>query len=82
MHNMLCKNGKSCCTLGMIAWILLVIGGINWGLVGLGGFLGQNWNFVYLLFGSIPELEWIIYILVGISAVMLLFGCKCEKCRV
>jgi hypothetical protein len=50
-----------------IAWILVVIGGINWGLV---GFL--NFNLVARLFGSIPRLVTIVYDLVGLSAIILI----------
>lgn len=52
-----------------ITWILVIVGGINWGLVGLGGFLGGNWNIVGMLLGSWPALEWLVYVLVGLSAV-------------
>lgn len=55
-----------------IAFILLVIGGLNWGLVGLGGFMGSNWNLVNLIFGAWPAVEWIVYILVGLSALWIL----------
>ena len=55
--------------LHMTSWILLVVGGVNWGLVGLGGFLGGNWNLVYLLLGSWPVLEGLVYVLVGAAAV-------------
>jgi uncharacterized membrane protein YuzA (DUF378 family) len=48
----------------MIAIILLVIGGINWGLVGL-----FNFNLVAFLFGFMPLLTSLIYILVAASAV-------------
>ena len=53
----------------MIAWILVMIGGINWLLVGIGGFVGSDWNVVHLILGSWPVVEWIVYILVGVSAV-------------
>lgn len=53
----------------MVAWILVIVGALNWGLVGLGGFLGGNWNLVSMILGSMPALEWIVYILVGASAV-------------
>lgn len=56
----------------MIAWWLLVIGGLNWGLVGLGGFLGGDWNIVRLILGSWPVVEWAVYVLVGLSTVYLL----------
>jgi uncharacterized membrane protein YuzA (DUF378 family) len=57
----------------MIAWILLVIGGLNWGLVGLGEwFGGGNWNVVNLILGSMSWLEALVYVLVGLSAIWLL----------
>ena len=59
--------------LDMIAWWLLVIGGLNWLLVGLGGFLGGNWNLVYMLLGSWPVVEWLVYVLVGLSALYMVF---------
>ena len=50
--------------LTLLALILLVIGGLNWGLVGLFQF-----NLVAALFGTDSLLSNIVYILVGISAV-------------
>lgn len=47
-----------------IALVLLVIGGINWGLVGLFSF-----DLVAALFGELSLLSRIIYILVGIAAI-------------
>ena len=67
---------KKCGTLGMVAWILLVIGGLNWGLVGLGGFAGGNWNVVNMLLGTWPQVEWVVYVLVGLSTVWLLVKAK------
>ena len=52
----------------MVSWILLVVGGINWLLVGLGGFLGGDWNLVGMIFGS-SMLASLVYVLVGLSAV-------------
>ncbi|KKQ87979.1 MAG: hypothetical protein UT09_C0006G0013 [Parcubacteria group bacterium GW2011_GWF2_38_8] len=68
--------------MALIVKILVIIGGVNWGLVGLGMLLDSmgNWNVVNMILGSIPTLEAVIYVLVGISAVMLIFGCKCGKC--
>jgi hypothetical protein len=45
-----------------IAMILLVVGGLNWGLVGI-------WNFdvVTWIFGSVPTVATIVYILVGVA---------------
>ncbi len=53
---------------GKIAYILIIIGAINWGLVGL-----LNLDLVATIFGSIPLLAKIIYILVGVSGVYALF---------
>jgi len=62
--------------------ILLVVGGLNWGLVGLGMLLGkmESWNVVNMVLGSMPTLEGIIYLLVGVAAIMKLIGCRCKKC--
>lgn len=59
-----------------IVCILVIVGAINWGLVGLGMFMGQNWNVVNLVLGSWPTLEWIVYILVGIAGIMHIKGCR------
>ena len=62
----------------MVAFILLVVGGINWGLVGLSGF-----NLVETVLGSWPMLVKIVYILVGLSAVYELLTHKqnCTMCK-
>ncbi|MBI5045315.1 MAG: DUF378 domain-containing protein [Candidatus Levybacteria bacterium] len=64
-------------TVHMVAFLLLVIGGVNWGLVGL-----FNFNLVTTLFGSMPALEMFVYVLVGASAVYLLVTHKgdCKVC--
>jgi uncharacterized membrane protein YuzA (DUF378 family) len=61
---------------GAVSCILLIVGGLNWGLIGIGGFVGSDWNIVHMLLGAWPQVEWIVYILVGISAVMSLMYCK------
>jgi uncharacterized membrane protein YuzA (DUF378 family) len=69
--------------LHMIAWILVMIGGLNWLLIGLGGFFGGNWNVVNLLLGAWPQVEWIVYILVGLSAVyeIVMHKANCRVCN-
>ena len=68
------------CTLCNVSWLLVIIGGINWGLVGLGTFLEMNLNVVNLLLGAWPVVEAIVYILVGLAAVNKgLHLCKCSK---
>lgn len=54
----------------MVAVWLVIIGGLNWGLVGIGGFAGTNLNLVNLLLGSMPQVEWVVYILVGLAALV------------
>ena len=68
----------------MIAFILVVIGGLNWGLVGLGEWFGSgyNWNLVWILLGKWPMVEGLVYILVAISTVILICSHKkdCKTC--
>jgi uncharacterized membrane protein YuzA (DUF378 family) len=61
-------------TLHLVAFVLLVIGGLNWLLVGLG------WNLVDAIFGVGSLLSRIIYVLVGLAALVELFGHK-KNCR-
>ncbi len=56
-------------TINTIALILLVIGGLNWLLVGLFGY-----DLVAALFGTMSAFSRIIYTLVGISALWALFA--------
>lgn len=58
--------------LHIIGFVLLIIGGLNWGLVGLGMFAGSDWNVVHMILGSWPQVEWIVYILVGLAALWML----------
>ena len=50
-------------TLDSIALVLIIIGGINWGLIGFFQF-----NLVGSLFGTFPMLTRIIYSLVGLAS--------------
>jgi uncharacterized membrane protein YuzA (DUF378 family) len=67
----------------IVSFILLAIGGLNWGLVGLGGWFGGNWNIVNLLLGSWSWLENLVYVLVGVAALVLIFTHKktCKNCE-
>jgi uncharacterized protein len=49
-----------------IAWVLVVIGALNWGLVGL-----LNFNLVTAIFGA-GMLSNVVYDLVGVSALVLI----------
>ncbi len=68
-------KGKSCGPHG-VAWWLLWLGGLNWGLVGL-----FDWNQIEVVFGSWDWLVKVIYILVGISALLMLAGHSCKMCK-
>lgn len=72
-----CKGG---CVVARLIKLFLIIGGINWGLVGIGMLMGSDWNVVHMVFSAMPTLEAIIYVLVGLAAVMKIFGCRCKKC--
>ena len=51
-----------------IAWILVIIGGLNWGLVGF-----FNFDLVATLFGTMSTVSRVIYDLVGIAAIVMIF---------
>jgi uncharacterized membrane protein YuzA (DUF378 family) len=55
-------------SLGWVAFVLVIIGALNWGIVGI----FNGFNFVSWIFGTMSVLSRIVYILVGISALYLL----------
>ncbi len=61
----------------IISFILVVVGAINWGLVG-----AAKWNLVDALLGSWPVVARIVYVLVGLAGLVLLFTHKksCSDC--
>lgn len=63
-------------TLHIITFLLVIVGGINWGLVGL------NYNLVEMLLGKWPQVVQVVYILVGLSAIYLAVTHKgdCKTC--
>lgn len=68
--------GKGC-GLHKVALVLLVIGGINWGLVG-----AFSYNLVDALFGAWPVVVRVVYVLVGLSALAMLgYGKCCGNCE-
>ncbi|HSW90162.1 MAG TPA: DUF378 domain-containing protein [Patescibacteria group bacterium] len=72
---------KSEMYLHLVAYFLVLVGALNWGLVGL-----FNVNLVMMLFGSMPTIERAIYVLVGVSAVYVgathMHDCKiCSKMK-
>ncbi|HEU0085481.1 MAG TPA: DUF378 domain-containing protein [Candidatus Paceibacterota bacterium] len=63
------------------AKVLVIIGGINWGLIGVSMLINSQyaWNLVAMLFGRIPVLVSVVYLLVGISALVVIFAGHCCK---
>lgn len=66
---------KKMCPVHMIAYVLVVVGALNWGLVGFFKF-----NLVNAILGGVPTIERVVYMLVGLAALMMLLVCKCKKC--
>ena len=56
-------------TLNWIAMILVVVGALNWGLVGF-----FDWNLVSAIFGDMSIVSRIVYALVGLSGVYGIFS--------
>lgn len=52
----------------ILVLLLVIIGGLNWGLVGI-----LNFNLVTLLFGEMSILSRTVYALVGLSAIAVAF---------
>lgn len=65
-----------------VSFVLVIIGGLNWGLVGLGGLMGGDWNVVRMILGTWPMVEALVYVLVGLAAIVLAVGHKndCRAC--
>ena len=51
-------------SINILTLVLVILGGLNWGLVGLFGF-----DLVAAIFGAGSALSRIVYVLVGVSAV-------------
>ena len=58
-------------SLDWIALILVIVGGLNWLLVGL-----FNFDLVAAIFGDMSAIARIVYVVVGLCAVYLIFACK------
>ena len=76
INNELNHKGKPLKNLDIIAAILLVIGGLNWGLVGLADF-----NLVTYVLGSVPVLARIVFVIVGLAAIYQIFQWKAIQKR-
>ena len=62
-----------------VAWWLIIIGALNWLLVGLQSFGGVDygWDVIKAIFnGWAPAIAAILYLLIGLSALYLIFDQK------
>jgi uncharacterized protein len=68
------SGGMSMNTVDWVAWVLVVIGAVNWGLVGL-----AQINLVDALFGAWPMLVQVVYVLVGLSGLYFVYMALTKK---
>ena len=61
-------------TIDWVALVLTVIGGINWGLVGI-----LDLDLVALIFGDMSALSRVVYAVVGLSALYVLYVAFAKK---
>lgn len=54
--------------LDLIAFILVLIGGLNWGLIGF-----FNYDFFEVIFGTLSTVSKVIYSLIGLSALWMIY---------
>lgn len=62
------------CPVHKAAWVLVMVGALNWGLVAVG------YNLVDMLLGAGSMAARIVYGLVGLSAIAMLVHGKCKQC--
>lgn len=67
-------SSKKMGTVDWLAWLLILVGAINWGLIGV-----ANLNLVESLLGAWPMLVQITYILVGLSGLYVLWMAFSKK---
>lgn len=64
---------KKMSTLDWIAWVLVVVGALNWGLMGAFGY-----NLVEAIFGMGVVTQW-VYILVGLGGLWFIWAVFTKK---
>lgn len=67
---------KDMCGVHKVAWVLVIVGALNWLLVGV-----FSWDLVANIFGMGSIIARIIYILVGLSGVAMLGMGSCKMCK-
>ncbi len=78
-------NSKCCSDFMCILHTVVVIGALNWLLVGLAGFFGggANWDVVQLVLGGTSYGPAIVYTIIGVAGILDVIGWimhKCEMC--
>ena len=68
------RNMKAIRILYWVSLVLVVIGGLNWGLVGIAKF-----DLVATIFGAMTVLSRIVYTLVGLAAVCIVISLAASK---
>ena len=63
-------------TLHVVSYSLIFVGGLNWGLWGL-----FNFNLVNSILGSMPTVEKLAYVLVGVATVYVI-ATHMKDCKV
>jgi uncharacterized membrane protein YuzA (DUF378 family) len=72
----MCKM-KGGCKASKLIIALVVVGALNWGMIGLAGV-----NLVEAVLGRWALVVRIVYVLVGIGGLLVITGgCKCKKCK-
>ncbi|WP_319509117.1 DUF378 domain-containing protein [uncultured Methanolobus sp.] len=61
-------------TVDLVALALVVVGGLNWGLVG-----AFDFDLVATIFGEMSMISRIVYILVGLAAVYMIYFAATKK---
>lgn len=57
-----------------LAYLLVLVGALNWGLVG-----AFDYNLVVRLFGD-GTFTTVVYVAIGLAAIYLACGCCCKSC--
>lgn len=71
VHTTNARSARKMSALEWIPMLLLIIGGVNWGLVGL-----LDFDLVAYLFGAMSGLARVVYVLVGLSALYAIYLCS------
>lgn len=69
------KSGGRCLVCKLVG-LLVVVGALNWGLVGI-----AQWNLVEALLGSMTTASRAVYVVIGLAGLLKLVSCfKCCPC--